>query len=154
MCPAPRSSFFDGRIKPIVTDAALFPRGSTTGFLVSTVLNKHAKAAAIGALGSEMGKRRSSLPESYALRGALVVEGTNPDGERVLVLWRDLDELDNNALDEWFTKQGYSTRDLEYDLVYVNGDNNLENLRRPDQTWKVRLIDEEFQRLMFDVEDL
>lgn len=39
-------------------------------------------------------------------------------------------------------------------LSYVNGDNNLENLRRPDQTWKVRLIEEEFQRLMFDVEDV
>ena len=29
-----------------------------------------------------------------------------------------------------------------------------ENLRRTDQTWKVRLIEEEFQRLMFDVEDV
>ena len=47
-----------------------------------------------------------------------------------------------------------STRDLEYDLVYVNGDNNLENLRRPDQTWKVRMIEEEFKRLMFDVQDV
>ena len=63
-----------------------------------------------------------------------------------------MDETDNDALDQWFDKQGYSTRDLEYDLVYVNGDNNLENLRRPDQTWKVRLIEEEFHRLMFDVE--
>jgi len=37
---------------------------------------------------------------------------------------------------------------------YVNGDNNLENLRRGDQTWKVRLIEEEFGRLMFDVEEV
>ena len=29
----------------------------------------------------------------------------------------------------------------------------LENLRRPDETWKVRLIEEEFMRLMFDVPD-
>lgn len=43
------------------------------------------------------------------------------------------------------------TRELKYDIFYVNGDNNLENLRRPDQTWKVRLIEEEFKRLMFDV---
>jgi adenine-specific DNA-methyltransferase len=88
------------------------------------------------------------------IRGVRVVEGKNPDGDRVLVLWRNLDEMDNDRLDEWFKKQGYSTRDLEYDLVYVNGDNTLENLRRPDQTWKVRLIEEEFQRLMFDVEDV
>lgn len=88
------------------------------------------------------------------IRGVRVVDGTNPDGERVLVLWRNVDETDNDALDQWFEKQGYSTRDLEYDLVYVNGDNNLENLRRPDQTWKVRLIEEEFHRLMFDVQDV
>jgi adenine-specific DNA-methyltransferase len=83
-----------------------------------------------------------------------VVEGTNPEGERVLVLWRNLDETDNDALNQWFEKQDYNTRDQEYDLIYVNGDNNLENLRRPDQTWKVRLIEEEFQRLMFDVQDV
>jgi len=39
-------------------------------------------------------------------------------------------------------------------LEYVNGDNNLENLRRDDETWKVRLIEEDFQRLMFDVQDV
>ena len=88
------------------------------------------------------------------IRGVRVVEGTNPEGERVLVLWRNLDETDNDALDEWFRKQDYNTKDQEYDLIYVNGDNNLENLRRGDQTWKVRLTEEEFQRLMFDVEDV
>jgi adenine-specific DNA-methyltransferase len=88
------------------------------------------------------------------IRGVRVVEGTNPDGERVLVLWRNLDETDNDTLDQWFEKQDYNTRDQEYDLIYVNGDNNLENLRRVDQTWKVRLIEEEFQRLMFDVQDM
>jgi adenine-specific DNA-methyltransferase len=88
------------------------------------------------------------------IRGVRVVDGTNPTGERVLVLWRDLDEMDNDALDKWFKTQDYNTRELVYDLFYVNGDNNLENLRRPDQTWKVRLIEEEFHRLMFDVEDV
>jgi len=88
------------------------------------------------------------------IRGVRVVEGTNPDGDRTLVLWRNLDETGNNALDEWFKKQDYNTKDQEYDLIYVNGDNNLENLRRGDQTWKVRLIEEEFGRLMFDVQDV
>ena len=40
----------------------------------------------------------------------------------------------------------------EFDLIYVNGDNNLENLKAPDDTWKVRLIEEDFHRLMFDTE--
>lgn len=40
------------------------------------------------------------------------------------------------------------------DSLYVNGVNVLENQRCDDQTWKVRLIEEEFRRLMFDVEDV
>ena len=88
------------------------------------------------------------------IRGVRVINGTSPSGERVLVLWRKVAETDNDALDKWFTKQGYNSQDMEYDLIYVNGDNNLENLRREDHTWKVRLIEEDFHRLMFDVEDV
>ena len=43
---------------------------------------------------------------------------------------------------------------MVYDVFYVNGDNNLENLRRLDQTWTVRLIEEESKRLMFDTETI
>jgi adenine-specific DNA-methyltransferase len=85
------------------------------------------------------------------------VEGTTPDGRKALVVWRKLTgdaEQDNLVLDEWFTRQGYSTKDFEFDLIFVNGDNNLENLRHGDQAWKVRLIEEDFHRLMFDVESL
>ena len=52
----------------------------------------------------------------------------------------------------WLTKQGYSSKDSEFDLIYVNGSNNLENIKTPDDTWKVRLIEEDFHRLMFDTE--
>lgn len=86
--------------------------------------------------------------------GVRVVTGSNPQGERVLILWRNTKELDNDKLDDWFRKQGYNTKDQEYDVLYVNGDNNLENLKKPDQTWKVRLIEEEFLRRMFDVQDV
>ena len=84
------------------------------------------------------------------------VEGTAPDGRKTLVIWRNLTgdfEKDNLVLDEWFTKQGYSSKDSEFDLIYVNGTNNLENLRLPDATWKVRLIEEDFHRLMFEMEE-
>ena len=87
------------------------------------------------------------------IRGVRVISGTNPKGDRVLVLWRNIDQMDNDKLDAWFRKQGYNTREMEYDIFYVNGDNNLENLRRADQTWKVRLIEEEFRRLMFEAGD-
>ena len=86
------------------------------------------------------------------------VTGTIPDGRKTLVIWRKRPggetaegiEQDNLVLDEWFTRQGYSSKDSEFDLIYVNGDNNLENLKAPDDTWKVRLIEEDFHRLMFE----
>ncbi|HKW19461.1 MAG TPA: DNA methyltransferase [Terriglobales bacterium] len=87
------------------------------------------------------------------IRGFRVVQGSNPAGEKALVIWRNTREKSNADLDDFFLKQGYNTRDMEFDLIYVNGDNNLENLKRPDETWKVRLIEEEFKALMFDVED-
>ena len=82
------------------------------------------------------------------------VTGTTPDGRRTLVIWRKLTgepEQDNVVLDEWFTRQGYSAGDSEFDLIYVNGSNNLENLKTPDDLWKVRLIEEDFHRLMFEM---
>jgi adenine-specific DNA-methyltransferase len=88
------------------------------------------------------------------LDGVCVVTGLSPQGERVLILWRKTRELDNDALDAWFRNQGYNTKHQEFDVIYVNGDNNLENLKGPDQTWKVRLIEEEFLRRMFDVQDV
>ena len=83
------------------------------------------------------------------------VTGAMPDGRQTLVIWRKLSgepEQDNLVLDEWFTRQGYSARDSEFDLIYVNGGNNLENLKTPDDLWKVRLIEEDFHRLMFEME--
>jgi adenine-specific DNA-methyltransferase len=85
------------------------------------------------------------------------VTGKLPDGRNALVIWRKLtidSEQDNLVLDEWFTRQGYSTKDYEFDLIYVNGDSNLGNLRQPDETWKVRVIEEDFHRLMFETESI
>jgi len=86
------------------------------------------------------------------------VEGVAPNGDRTLIVWRKSTgdgEQDNLALDHWMTeKLKINTRDFEFGVIYVNGDNNLENLKRPDDTWKVRLLEEEFHRLMFDVEDV
>ncbi|MCK6443325.1 site-specific DNA-methyltransferase [Elstera cyanobacteriorum] len=85
------------------------------------------------------------------------VTGATPDGRRALIIWRKLTgdpEQDNLVLDTWFTRAGYSAKDSEFGLIYVNGDNNLENLKSADDTWKVRLIEEDFHRLMFDTEGL
>jgi adenine-specific DNA-methyltransferase len=88
------------------------------------------------------------------IRGYKVITGLTPEGERALIIWRDLTEKSNADLEEFFRKQDYNPRDMEFDLIFVNGDNNLENLRRPDETWKVRLIEDEFMRRMFDTEGL
>jgi adenine-specific DNA-methyltransferase len=81
------------------------------------------------------------------------VTGTTPDGRKALVIWRKLTgdaEQDNLVLDEWFTKQGYSARDSEFDVIWVNGGTNLENLKTLNDRWKVRLLEEDFHRLMFE----
>jgi len=95
------------------------------------------------------GRLKPDAAGQYWLR---TVTGTTPDGRKTLVIWRKLTgnpEEDNLVLDEWFTKQGYSSKDSEFDLICVNGTNNLENLKTPDDTWKVRLIEDDFHRLMF-----
>ena len=98
------------------------------------------------------GRLRQEADAQYWFR---TVTGTTPDGRRTLVIWRKLSgepEQDNLVLDEWFTRQGYSAKDSEFDLIYVNGGNNLENLKALDDLWKVRLIEEDFHRLMFEME--
>ena len=89
--------------------------------------------------------------DAYGLWWFRTVTGTTPDGRRTLIIWRKLTadaEQDNLVLDTWFTRAGYSAKDSEFGLIYVNGDNNLENLKTVDDTWKVRLIEEDFHRLM------
>jgi adenine-specific DNA-methyltransferase len=77
--------------------------------------------------------------------------------ENVLIVWRKLTddrEKDNAMLDAYFEKKRINTRDFEFDVIYVNGSNNLPNLRREDETWKVRSLEEEFMERMWDVDDV
>lgn len=84
------------------------------------------------------------------IRGFKVVRGKLRTGEKTLVIWRNTKEKSNVALDEFFKKQKYNTLDFEFDLIFVNGDNNLENLKVAEDKWKVRLIEEEFKKRMFE----
>ena len=79
----------------------------------------------------------------------------NGQREKVLIVWRKLTddiEQDNLMLDEWFQMNRISTRDFEFNTIYVNGSNNLPNLKQDDENWKVRLIEEEFMRRMWEVQ--
>ena len=89
------------------------------------------------------------------------VSGRLPDGRRALVVWRkrpggdrpDGIERDNLVLDEWFAGEGYAEPGATFDVVYVNGSSNVESLRPHGETWTVQLIEAEFHRLMFAVDD-
>ncbi|WP_157067923.1 hypothetical protein [Desulfosarcina cetonica] len=85
------------------------------------------------------------------------VPGDNGKNEKILIVWRKLtddQEKDNLMLDEWFKTIRVNPRDFEYDTIYVNGSNNLPNLRQEGENWKVRLIEKDFMKRMWDVEDV
>lgn len=54
------------------------------------------------------------------------------------------------VLDEWMRKVALSSKKLDFELIYVNGDNNLPNVRRSDECWRVHSTEVDFQRLMFE----
>ncbi len=88
--------------------------------------------------------------DTYKLK---LIEGATRKGEQTLVIWREMTDdvvKDNAVLDAFFEKQKISIRDFEFDKIYVNCDNNLENIRKDSETWKVTLIEEEFKKLMFE----
>lgn len=81
------------------------------------------------------------------------IEGTLPDGRRALIIWRNItDDLiaSNAALDAYFAKHRINPADREFDIIYVNGDNNLENMKAEDESWKVNMIEFEFRNRMFE----
>lgn len=107
-----------------------------------------------------------------SIKGYRIVEGTNPKGEKVLVIWRKIRNLDendpekitearkksNDDLDTFFQEQQYNNAKSHFDIIFVNGDNNLMNVpvvpNGGEPPYRVRLIEEEFKRLMFDVKDV
>ncbi len=81
------------------------------------------------------------------------IVGLLPDGRRALVIWRNItDDLlaSNGALDAYFSKCRINPAGGEYDVIYVNGDNNLENLRTDEEQWRVVMIEKEFNAKMWE----
>lgn len=82
-----------------------------------------------------------------------VVQGkTHRGGLKTLVIWRNCEVIDNEKLCRFFERMDFRTRDTEFDVIYVNGDNTLPNLRRDEENWKVVLTEEEFAKRMFENE--
>lgn len=90
--------------------------------------------------------------ENYAVpkQGYVVITGKNLSGEKILVVWRDCNQHDNQSLNDFLSRSKYNPLDGEFDRIYVNGDNNVENLKVGDERWKVVLIEEEFHKRMFE----
>jgi adenine-specific DNA-methyltransferase len=85
--------------------------------------------------------------ETYKFKA---VEGTAPNGDKTLVLWREMTGdivHDNAALDAYFLSLPNAR---SFKRIYVNCDNNLLNLRGNGESWQVVLIDDEMKKRMFE----
>ena len=81
----------------------------------------------------------------------LVIVGTDAGGRRCLLLWRDTTKTDNDKLNEWFKSncEEYG----EIDMVYVNGDHNINAVVPEGKTWVIKPIEPTLRELMFGRDD-
>ncbi len=80
--------------------------------------------------------------------GVLAISGADSQGRKCLILWRNLNETDNTALEAWFDHNRARFPD-SLDLVYVNGDHTLNALKQPNESWSANTIEPIFRELMF-----
>ncbi|MDE0105698.1 MAG: hypothetical protein OXN89_25245 [Bryobacterales bacterium] len=129
------------------------------GLRVASVVATRSFSATFSACGKQ--RRVAALSPTGAGEGRWwfrAVEGKLPDDRRALIIWRnrpggdepDGIERDNAVLDAWFRESRNANRHGEFDLVYANGDHNLESLKEPDQNWAGQVIEDHFTRLMFE----
>lgn len=92
----------------------------------------------------------SDINGQYAFRQ---IDGTLPDGRRALVIWRTVTSdiiASNAALDAYFTTYRKNADDRKYDVIFINGDSNLEGLRGSNEGWKIQMTEIEFKKRMFE----
>ena len=89
-------------------------------------------------------------------QGFVWVSGWLPTGEKTLVLWRDVEQVDYEKLNRLCDKLALNPADSEFDLVYINGDHNIPTAFTTTEaeggitkTLKIRQIEPEFLRRMF-----
>ena len=92
-------------------------------------------------------------------QGFVLVTGSLPTGEKTLVLWRDLEQVDYVTLNRLCDKLAIKPADSEFDIVYINGDHNIPAVFTSTEaeggitkTLKIQQIEPEFLRRMFRVE--
>jgi adenine-specific DNA-methyltransferase len=130
----------------------------TFNYLIGLTVTRQKAAVRYNAVPDIQGKNKNAVMLTEDKQGKYVfktVEGMMPNGENALIIWRNLtDDLvsDNTALDSFFMKYCADAKGREFNHIYVNGDNNLRNLRSDREKWKVHLIELEFKQKMFEVE--
>lgn len=86
-------------------------------------------------------------------KGYCFLDGTLPSGEKTFVLWRDCKKINDDELNKLFAKFGIKPGATEYDVIYVNGDHAVANVKLGEEEegkkLKVRQIENEFLEKMF-----
>ena len=88
------------------------------------------------------------LESRQRIDSVLAITGMDPEGKRTLILWRNLNETDNTALEAWFVRHRPTFGSL--DLIYVNGDHTLNALRDKAESWTAKTIEPVLRELMFE----
>ena len=86
------------------------------------------------------------------MNGVLAITGINAEGQQCLILWRNLNETDNVALETWFTRHRAEFSE-SLDAIYANGDHTLNALKQPNETWTAKTIEPVFREMMFEETD-
>lgn len=79
----------------------------------------------------------------------LSITGTDSQKRNCLILWRNLEEIDNAKLEKWLDLNRKHFPD-SLDLIYVNGDHTLNAIRKKKDTWTAETIEPVFRTLMFE----
>ncbi len=79
----------------------------------------------------------------------IAITGKDPQGQNCLVLWRNLTVTDNTKLENWFECNRSRFSEL-LNLIYVNGDQTLNAIRKHDEIWTAETIEPLFRKLMFN----
>lgn len=87
-------------------------------------------------------------------KGYLYEEGTLPNGDLALILWRDCDKVGDEDLNKLLEKLGVHPGNTEYQVIYVNGDHAVPNVTLGEadngKRLKVLQIENVFLEKMFE----
>ena len=78
----------------------------------------------------------------------LAITGTDPEGRKCLILWRNTDKTDYSALDTWFARNREQFA-KSLNVIYVNGDHTLNAMKQTGEIWIAETIEPVFRERMF-----